>query len=147
MSSRYPVRIRLARDLLRAESSSDADPVTAVRSILARMRQELIPILGSGGFAMLLRCATLRAASRCPALRELEIPERDLPGLESLERVAAASESDDPTVALVTLVGETLSLLARLLGWTEVLKLLEQPWPTVAGGYTVTELDVSSDVS
>lgn len=118
-----------------------------MRRILVRLHRGLIPILGRGGSGMVLRRGALRAAGRCPAVGKLEIPERDVPTTQSLRRVGAASESDDPAAALATLVAETLSVLAGVVGWTLVLGLLGRHWPAVVVRYTAAELEASPDAS
>jgi hypothetical protein len=126
----------LARTLLRQEGvgeGTDAALLAAER-VLQRLAERISPLVGTGGFHMLLQRALRRAAGERTWLERIEL-DRDTPwrlvGAEEAARDLAAEEAIS---AAETLVAELVGLIARFLGPDLAIRLVRQSYPDGAVG-------------
>ena len=134
---------RLAGDILAAERKAldDGSSVPeACAAVLQRLYGKLRPIVGSGGFEMLLGRAVILASRSRPALASLELPPTGPPTAKALADVLAA-DPGDPRDPARPLLGELLGFAGYLMGWRLLITVLRGLWPEATSGYEADALE------
>jgi len=102
---------------------------------LRYLHRRLEPLIGEGGFQVLMTLTLTRSASLQPAMGRVELPGRGPPPHhlfdDAFEKVA---EPEQKRMAVIAL-SEFLRFLASLAGWSFVLVLVRDRWPEVAARY------------
>ncbi len=120
---------KLAHRLLAVEaangSATDAHVHEAVR-VCEKLRVSLIRLVGSVGFALLLRRTLAIARAEVPALERVTVnPDGSMQGLEEL----AADGTDGTADAPVVITAHLLGLLVTFIGESLTLRLVREAWP------------------
>ena len=119
----------LARRLLAVEaanqSATDAHVHEAVR-VCEKLRISLTRVVGSDGFAVLLRRSLALARVEVPALKRVTVnADCSIEGLEEL----AADPSGGGAEAPVAISAHLLGLLVTFIGEPLTLRLVRETWP------------------
>ena len=130
MSALSPSNQKLAQEILSHESAiADAHALPLARAC-ERLRLPLIHLAGVAGFSALLARALALAKRYSPGLSLLQVnAEGFLTGLEEMENGSKAQVILNESVSLL---GELLQLLVRLIGESLTLGLVREAWPTAS---------------
>ncbi|HKK92941.1 MAG TPA: hypothetical protein VJ925_05880 [Longimicrobiales bacterium] len=139
----------LARDLLSAEGYT-RDSVESVSdagaAVLSRLFERLRPVIGAGGFEILLGRAAIVGARVHSELGNLPIPEVGPPSVEELGRVFEDPDGASGLEIATRLLADLLAFLGRLVGWGLTLVLLREVWPDVIASRDPADFDDSSSM-
>lgn len=134
--SESPPEVRpLARALLDGQGAgpgADAQAEAAER-VLQRLSERISPLVGTGGFFLLLQRALRRTTAEHPWLGAVQMESQTpwrLPGMAN----AAGAAPDEATAAAQALVSELIGLIARFLGADMAIRLVRQSFPEIVGG-------------
>ena len=94
-----------------------------------KMRPQLVPLMGTGGFQVLLARALALARSEVPWLRAVQVNEDG--SLAGLEAVRAQTDPAEFLEGGVVLLSRLLGLLVAFIGENLTLRLLREAWPNV----------------
>jgi hypothetical protein len=136
MSRALPEVRSLARTLLNGRNAApgaDAQ-AQAAELVLQRLAERISPLVGAGGFHLLLQRALRRTRAEHPWLDAVQIdPEMPwrLPGMAEAARDRPAAEA---AAAAQALLAELIGLLARFLGADMAIGLVQQSFPEITGG-------------
>jgi hypothetical protein len=135
MTAPLPEVRALARSLLEKERTGDAlaDLLETTETLLDHLAKRITPLVGGGGFHLLLQRALKRAAGRHPWLVAIEI-DKEAPGrLSGAADAAREVTTEDAAAAAEALLAELIGLLVRFLGADIALRLVRQSFPGVSG--------------
>jgi hypothetical protein len=94
-----------------------------------KLRPQLVPLMGTGGFQVLLARALALARSEVPWLRAVQVNEDG--SLAGLEAVRAQTDPAEFLEGGVVLLSRLLGLLVAFIGENLTLRLLREAWPNV----------------
>jgi hypothetical protein len=126
----------LARALMDAQNPGSGvdDQVTATEQVLRRLAERLGPLVGTGGFLMLLQRALRRARVEHPWLSGVEV-QPDAPWrLTGIEEAARGISADGAVAGAQALLAELIGLVGRFLGADMAIRLVRQSIPEWTGG-------------
>jgi hypothetical protein len=126
----------LARSLLEAEDAGAAveEQVEAAERILRRLAERLSPLVGTGGFLMLVQRSLRRARSEHSWLATVEV-HPDAPWrLAGMAGAATEAGTESALAAAQTVLAELIGLIARFLGADMAIRLVRQSMPELTGG-------------
>jgi hypothetical protein len=135
MSESFPEVRSLARALLAGQCPGPGAEaaVEAAERVMHRLADRLSPLVGVGGFHLLLQRALKRTRVEhawLDAVRtDPEVPWR-LPGMAE----AAREAPEGPNDAVQALLAELIGLLARFLGADMTIRLVRQSFPEMRRG-------------
>jgi hypothetical protein len=136
MSASLPEVHRLARALLDQEGVGEgADAaLPAAERVLQRLAERISPLVGTGGFRMLLQRALRRAAGERAWLEAIELDRDTAWRLVGAEEAARDLPAEEAISTAETLVAELVGLVARFLGADLAIRLVRQSYPDGAVG-------------
>jgi hypothetical protein len=126
----------LARAILHHEGTGPTveERLDAARRVLLELVGRLGPLVGVGGFHLLLQRALKRATVEHPWLAGVETVPADPGLLGGAAESARGREPEEVAAALETIVAELIGLIARFLGADLAVRLVRQSFPEVAQG-------------
>jgi hypothetical protein len=129
----------LARLLLRQEAGERREAAALARAtegVCARLRDRLVPLIGSIGFTALFRRALRLAQDEFPALAGLTVSEDADPCIAGVREFAAARDADPGAVeaALEAALAHFIGLLSSFIGEALTRRVIGEQGPTRAAG-------------
>jgi len=136
MSEPLPQVRSLARALLDSQNGGlEADAqLEAAERVLQRLAERVSPLVGSGGFFLLLQRTLKRTRAEHPCLDGIRV-ESDAPW--RLPRSAEDTQersAEEVAAAAQALLAELIALLARFLGSDMAIRLVRQSFPEIEAG-------------
>lgn len=130
-----PEVLALARALLESEGpgSSVEARAEAARRVLERLAARISPLVGAGGFHLLLQRALKRAREAHPWLEALQAG-ADEPWPAGAGEAPPDVAAEDASAGFEAAVAELIGLLARFLGADMAVRLVRQSFPEVPWG-------------
>jgi hypothetical protein len=135
MSRTLPQIRALARRLLqtRAGPQGEALPLVAAERVVREMGAGITPLLGDGGFHLLVSRALKKAGQEHPSLRAIRPVhgaerERYLDGADAVAREESAEALGGAAERLIV---ELIALLARFLGADMAIRLVRECFPEI----------------
>ena len=129
----------LARQLLAHEADQSQHPediAGAAERACAKLRLQLVRLVGIEGFLALLSRALTLAKTGVPWLTDVAVmPDGSL---EGLQKAAPAQDKDGAAEGYVTFLGHILGLLALFIGEALARRLLCEVWPEMTQNGTTT---------
>ena len=104
-------------------TTSDADAAAGAARVLQRLSADLSRFIGSDGYQALLARARARAEATHPSLKQINITERAVEGVEESIQAHGAAQT---AAGLEATAKALIDLLGRLIGNDLALKLVEQ---------------------
>jgi hypothetical protein len=118
----------LARMLLQNERADGAaTPMAAAERVLQGLAERLSPLVGVGGFQLLLQRALKRARAGHPALAAIQ-PDATVPWRLAGAAEGSRAEAGDEAAA-EAILAETIALITRFLGADMAIRLVLQDFP------------------
>jgi len=120
----------LAKRIIACETDGDPSAETQIPDAFRafeKLRPQLVPLMGLGGFRALISRALRLARVEVPWLRSIQVKSNGT--LEGLEEIHAQLSPDALFVGKVTLLGQLLGLLDSFIGENLTLRLVLEIWP------------------
>jgi hypothetical protein len=136
MSRSFPEVRSVARMLLNGQNGglgADAQAEAAER-VLQRLAERIIPLVGAGGFHLLLQRALRRTCAEHPWLGALQIGPDAPWRLPGMAEAAGSRPPAEAEAAAQALLAELIGLLARFLGADMAIQLVRQSFPEITRG-------------
>jgi hypothetical protein len=129
------VRI-LARALLESGGGGleSDDAMDWARRALRRLAERLTPLVGVGGFHLLLQRSLIRARREHPWLDAIQLEEVSPWSLTGAAEAARGSEPEEVRSAAEALLAELIGLIARFLGADLAMQLVRESFPEASTG-------------
>lgn len=133
MNPGLPRLQRLAGTLLESERQGDGVQarITAAEQVLRRLAERIGPLVGIGGYHLLLQRALKRTRTPHPWLTGIHLDSGAPWRLSGASEAASATDPGEIDAALRTLISELIGLLARFLGADMTIRLVRQCFPSV----------------
>jgi hypothetical protein len=116
----------LARRLLESQTTgtSEVPSVAEAERVLVAIADDLKPLVGLGGYHLLLVRALKRAQLRHPALARVEVRRDAEKMVHGLDAAACAVGAEEFVDAVQALIAELIGLIARFLGADLAIRLI-----------------------
>jgi hypothetical protein len=133
MSKSHPEVRSLARALLDGQSAGHgADArAEAVERVLERLAARISPLVGTGGFVLLLQRSLRRTQGEHPWLGAVQAGSEAPWRLAGLAEAARKRPPEEAAAAAQAFLADLIGLLARFLGADMAIRLVRQSFPEV----------------
>lgn len=126
----------LARTLLKRASTGPRvdERVDAAHRVLAGLADRMSPLVGVGGFHLLLQRALKRAQASHPWLAGIHLDPNDPWRLPGVAEAVRGIDPEEVAEGMEAAVAELIGLISRFLGADLATRLVRQSFPEVLGG-------------